>query len=88
MISHGGLYGGTLASATVSLHWISTLNGDCSGLDYDYVGHLATKLKGIGMDTSTCRNGRCCFLLAFVIINLLLGCETWDESLWTEYNSC
>ena len=28
------------------------------------------------------------FLLAFVIINLLLGCETWDESLWTEYNSC
>ena len=27
-------------------------------------------------------------LLAFVIINLLLGCETWDESLWTEYNSC
>ncbi len=28
------------------------------------------------------------FLLAFVIINLILGCETWDESLWTETNSC
>lgn len=28
------------------------------------------------------------FFLAFVIINLILGCETWDESLWTETNSC
>ena len=28
------------------------------------------------------------FLLAFVLINFMLGCETWDESLWTEYNSC
>lgn len=25
---------------------------------------------------------------AFVIINFLLGCETWDQSYWTEYNSC
>jgi hypothetical protein len=24
----------------------------------------------------------------FIILNLILGCETWDESLWTEYNSC
>ena len=28
------------------------------------------------------------FLLAFVLINFMLGCETWDESLWTEYHSC
>ena len=27
-------------------------------------------------------------LFAFVIINFMLGCETWDESLWTETNSC
>ena len=24
----------------------------------------------------------------FIIINWLLGCNTWDKSLWTEYNSC
>jgi hypothetical protein len=23
-----------------------------------------------------------------VLINFMLGCETWDESLWTETNSC
>jgi len=28
------------------------------------------------------------FLIAFVAINWVLGCETWDESLWTETNSC
>jgi len=28
------------------------------------------------------------FLMAFVLINFMLGCETWDESLWTETNSC
>ncbi len=28
------------------------------------------------------------FLLAFIVINLALGCETWDESKWTEMNSC
>jgi hypothetical protein len=28
------------------------------------------------------------FLIAFIAINLILGCETWDESLWTETNSC
>lgn len=28
------------------------------------------------------------FLFAFVAINFMLGCETWDESLWTETNSC
>jgi len=26
--------------------------------------------------------------LVFVIINLFLGCETWDRELWTAYNSC
>lgn len=36
MISHGGLYGGHWHQL-LSLHWISTLNGDCSGLDYDYI---------------------------------------------------
>ena len=28
------------------------------------------------------------FSLCFVIINLLLGCETWDRELWTTFNSC
>jgi len=28
------------------------------------------------------------FLLAFVLVNLFLGCETWDESQWTVTNSC
>ena len=28
------------------------------------------------------------FFIAFIFINLLLGCESWDESYWTEYNSC
>jgi len=27
-------------------------------------------------------------LIDFIIINLLLGCNTWDKSLWDEYNSC
>ena len=27
-------------------------------------------------------------LIAFMIINLLLGCESWDQSYWTETNSC
>ena len=28
------------------------------------------------------------FFLAFIFINLLLGCESWDESYWTPTNSC
>ena len=28
------------------------------------------------------------FFMAFLALNLLLGCETWDQSLWTERNSC
>lgn len=28
------------------------------------------------------------FLMAFVFLNFMLGCETWDESYWTETNSC
>ena len=27
-------------------------------------------------------------MFGFVGINFLLGCETWDQSYWTEYNSC
>jgi len=27
-------------------------------------------------------------MMAFTIINFMLGCETWDETYWTEYNSC
>ncbi len=31
-----------------------------------------------------------CFLLMieFTLINLVLGCETWNEQLWDENNSC
>lgn len=28
------------------------------------------------------------FLFAFALINFMLGCESWDEQYWTEYNSC
>jgi hypothetical protein len=27
-------------------------------------------------------------LLLFVLINFMLGCESWDEQYWTAYNSC
>ena len=27
-------------------------------------------------------------LLAFTGVNFILGCETWDESLWTYEHSC
>ena len=26
--------------------------------------------------------------LLFVLINFMLGCESWDEQYWTAYNSC
>ncbi len=29
-----------------------------------------------------------CLLLTFILVNLVLGCETWDQNLWTPYNSC
>jgi hypothetical protein len=28
------------------------------------------------------------FLMVFVLLNFMLGCETWDEARWTETNSC
>ncbi len=27
-------------------------------------------------------------IFTFILINLILGCDTWDQELWTEYNSC
>lgn len=29
-----------------------------------------------------------CLLAAFALLNFMLGCESWDEAYWTEYNSC
>ena len=54
----------------------------------DYLGHPVTKRKVLEWILALVVTAGVGFLLAFVIINLLLGCETWDESLWTEYNSC
>lgn len=51
-------------------------------------GHPVTKRKVLEWILALVFTTGVGFLLAFVIINLLLGCETWDESLWTEYNSC
>ena len=51
-------------------------------------GHPVTKRKVLEWILALVATAGVGFLLAFVIINLLLGCETWDESLWTEYNSC
>ena len=28
------------------------------------------------------------FGVALILFNLVLGCETWDESKWTKTNSC
>jgi hypothetical protein len=25
---------------------------------------------------------------SLIALNLMLGCETWDRSLWTKHNSC
>jgi hypothetical protein len=27
-------------------------------------------------------------MMLFTILNFMLGCESWDQSYWTEYNSC
>lgn len=27
-------------------------------------------------------------MIEFTIINMILGCETWNQSYWTEMNSC
>jgi len=27
-------------------------------------------------------------LIALMTVNVLLGCDTWDETLWTPSNSC
>ena len=51
-------------------------------------GHPVTKRKVLEWILALVVTAGVGFFLAFVIINLLLGCETWDESLWTEYNSC
>ena len=51
-------------------------------------GHPVTKRKVFEWILALVVTAGVGFLLAFVIINMLLGCETWDESLWTEYNSC
>ena len=51
-------------------------------------GHPVTKRKVLEWILALVVTAGVGFLLALVIINLLLGCETWDESLWTEYNSC
>lgn len=29
-----------------------------------------------------------CLLIMFALLNFMLGCESWDQSYWTEYNSC
>jgi high-affinity Fe2+/Pb2+ permease len=28
------------------------------------------------------------WFIVFIGINMILGCETWDQELWTETNSC
>ena len=51
-------------------------------------GHPVTKRKVLEWILALVATAGVGFLLAFIIINLLLGCETWDESLWTKTNSC
>ena len=28
------------------------------------------------------------YLFIFIMLNLMLGCNTWDRDLWTDTNSC
>ena len=28
------------------------------------------------------------FFTVFLLLNVVLGCESWDSDLWTERNSC
>ena len=28
------------------------------------------------------------FFIAFLMINMILGCETWQQEYWTVHNSC
>ena len=51
-------------------------------------GHPVTKRKVIEWILALVVTAGVGFLIAFTFINLMLGCETWDESLWTETNSC
>ena len=51
-------------------------------------GHPVTKRKVIEWTLALAVTAGVGFFIAFVFINLMLGCETWDESLWTETNSC
>ncbi len=27
-------------------------------------------------------------MIEFVILNMIMGCQTWDRTLWTETSSC
>ena len=40
--------------------------------------HVTTALLGFSLG----------FFLGFLILNALLGCQSWDKEHWTEYNSC
>jgi len=51
-------------------------------------GHPVTKRKVLEWILALAVTAGVGFFIAFVFINLMLGCETWDESLWTETNSC
>jgi len=53
--------------------------------------------RGVGaMDRSSLLRALCGFcvifgfglLMAFIFVNAMLGCQTWDQSLWTATNSC
>lgn len=47
--------------------------------------YLRSGLNAVGITV-----GIIFFALFFnlIILNLILGCETWDQSLWTDNNSC
>ena len=51
-------------------------------------GHPVTKRKVFEWILALVATAGVGFLIAFTFINLILGCETWDESHWTETNSC
>ena len=58
------------------------------GMVYHMINILLNKQKVIAWILQFILSVGCGFLIAFAMINLMLGCETWDERLWTEYNSC
>jgi uncharacterized membrane protein (DUF2068 family) len=69
-------------------HCVRTWTILSMGMVYHMINISVNKRKVIAWILLLTLSVGCGFLIAFATINLMLGCETWNERLWTEYNSC